>query len=857
MADSVTSSLEETRVWLEARAHRAFRPIPAEVIAEHVLKLTEGGDFAVRRAALEALLRRRNNASTEELVVLLGPPRAVLGRYVIGRKVTRAVRGQKTLTRPYVTTVRGLRPLVGDCTCPDYLKGSLGLCKHLLTAFAEIYASARRVTLGMQQPSPTPQPLDWDPVLPLTGPGDRLLGLRWTSSKTPPSDFDPATLRLETTAWGSPEPRRSLLERLLVHVNPRRKDASAAVRTLLEEERETVLRSLSARRASLRAHPHLDTVKRPLFPYQREGVERFLERGRLLLADDMGLGKTTQAIAACHALFHAQVIRGGLVITPASLKLQWLREWESVSDVPATVVDGSSSERLAIYRKHRRGFLILNYELLLKDFQHVAPLGRQCVVLDEAQRIKNYATKSAVTVKALPAEYRLVLTGTPMENHLEELASLLDWVDDRALQPKWRLTAWHIRYGGEGHTTRLGARNLDTLRERLAPALLRRVRSEVLTQLPRRTDTRVPVAMTPEQRLEHDDLSPSIARLAARAAIRPLTQADFLRLMQLLTTQRMIANGLGQLRFDALWPTLSGKVPSRALRDGLFCPKLEELRNLLESLVLEQGRKVVVFSQWRRMLCLAHWATSDLLAQADKTARFFTGTENARTRSANVVEFHDDPRVGVLFLSDAGGVGLNLQRAASACINLELPWNPAVLEQRIGRIYRLGQKRPIDVYNLISEPSIESRIAGIVGTKQALFKGLFDGTTNELNFTEGSGFIAEVRRLLDVTVPTAPTLPSESLATEEELEAEIDMRPLESVDGSAVREQTSSLPPPAVLLDQQAVAQLLSRLDVRRDDTGRLTVSAPPEVANTLATMLESMVQLLRAGSEGQGNGEG
>ena len=135
---------------------------------------------------------------------------------------------------------------------------------------------------------------------------------------------------------------------------------------------------------------------------------------------------------------------------------------------------------------------------------------------------------------------------------------------------------------------------------------------------------------------------------------------------------------------------------------GLSAPKLLELRQLVRQLVLDQGRKVVIFSQWRRMLHLAHWAVRDLLAEQGLRAGFFTGAEGQKRRTQNIVEFHDDPDFRILFASDAGGVGLNLQRAANCVINLELPWNPAVLEQRIGRIYRLGQKQPIDVYNLVA-----------------------------------------------------------------------------------------------------------------------------------------------------------
>ena len=470
--------------------------------------------------------------------------------------------------------------------------------------------------------------------------------------------------------------------------------------------------------------------------------------GRLLLADDMGLGKTAQAIACCDILRHSGRVRRGLIIAPASLKPQWAREWAVFSDLPIQVVDGTPEERQAAYAERKEGFLIINYEQLLRDLEIVRRWDPDLVVLDEAQRIKNWATKTALSVKGLTPRYRLVLTGTPMENRIDELASIVEWVDDMALEPKWRLASLHaIR--ADGRREVVGARNLDTIRDRLRHCMVRRVRQDVLDQLPSRTDTRVPVEMTEAQMAAHDALNQPIAQLVQRSLKRPLTQAEFLRLMSLLTTQRIISNGLAQLQFEDLWPTIRGRRPEESVLQGLSAPKLLELRQLVRQIVLEQGRKVVVFSQWRRMLTLAHWAVSDLLGDNGLRAGFFTGAEGQRRRTQNIVEFHDDPDFRILFTSDAGGVGLNLQRAANCVINLELPWNPAVLEQRIGRIYRLGQKLPIDVYNLVCEQGIESRIAALVGSKQAFFKGLFDGESDSVQFEQSSSFLAKVQKLYE------------------------------------------------------------------------------------------------------------
>jgi superfamily II DNA or RNA helicase len=686
------------------------------------------------------------------------------------------------------------------------LRSGLGLCKHLLVIIDDVFRTARRLARAVREsrsladPSARVPRLVWNPEIPLKGEIDRLSGLRLQMpgrraepahpghglsasaarsmagrstvnspaagpSVDPPLAAGPsaglmARVRSAFAADGidpsvrvDPERRYELLLLLRAVLGSRSRaalDASPSARALVLEELERADRRLRNAHTAPKAIGQIHSLKRRLYPYQREGVERFLFAGRLLLADDMGLGKTTEAIAACHALFESGLVAKGLVIAPASLKAQWLREWQDTTFVPAAVVDGAAEDRARQYRELRSGFLIINYEQLLRDAGAIHALRPEMVVVDEAQRIKNYATKSAVFVKALDPEYRLVLTGTPMENRLEELASILDWIDDVALAPKWRLVPWHTILQGDGSAGgQAGARNLDTMRLRLRSCLLRRVRREVLDQLPARTDTRVPVEITSQQASEHDELTAPIARLVKIGQRRPLLQPEFLKLMQLLMRQRIIANGLGQLRFEEIWPAYSRARPDDALLDGLFAPKLTELRRLVADLVITQGRKVVIFSQWRRMLRLAEWSLRDVLGDAGLRAVFFTGAEKQSQRARSVVDFHDDPRACVMLLSDAGGVGLNLQKAANACINLELPWNPAVLEQRVGRIHRIGQKRPIDVYNLVTESSIEARIAGLIGVKQALFSGLFDGAKDEIRFDAAASFLTRVERMID------------------------------------------------------------------------------------------------------------
>jgi superfamily II DNA/RNA helicase len=274
---------------------------------------------------------------------------------------------------------------------------------------------------------------------------------------------------------------------------------------------------------------------------------------------------------------------------------------------------------------------------------------------------------------------------------------------------------------------------------------------------------------------------------------------------------------------------------------------------------------------------------SDLLDENGLRAGFFTGAEGQRRRTQNIVEFHDDPNFRILFTSDAGGVGLNLQRAANCVVNIELPWNPAVLEQRIGRIYRLGQKLPIDVYNLVCEQGIESRIAALVGSKQAFFKGLFDGESDSVQFEQASNFLAKVQKLYDPEAldrvaaagdvadhdpdPTDADIDGETADPFDDLieaaDESHDQPPAAKTNGElgavapavpfgpdispAAVHDRSTASALAALPAEREVREFFSQLQVRRTPTGNVLIEAPPEAASTLGALFEGMAALLQS----------
>jgi Helicase conserved C-terminal domain len=278
---------------------------------------------------------------------------------------------------------------------------------------------------------------------------------------------------------------------------------------------------------------------------------------------------------------------------------------------------------------------------------------------------------------------------------------------------------------------------------------------------------------------------------------------------------------MAQVQFAQEWPRCQAQTATPQLLESLFAPKLLALRGLVEQVVVDQRRKAVVFSQWRNMVRLSEWAVRDLLAAAGLRAVFFTGAESAKLRERAIVEFHDDPSAAVMFLTDAGGVGLNLQRAASCCINLELPWNPAVLEQRIGRIYRLGQQLPIDVYNLVSEDCLESRIAALVERKRAVFSGLFDGVSDEVVFEGQTSFLEGVKKLVEPVVVPLPVVE----------DAEVP-----EVASNAVQEAPVA-----------SGSSMLEGLSIEKLEDGSLRIEAAPQLAAPLAALFEQLAHGLRS----------
>jgi SNF2 family DNA or RNA helicase len=290
---------------------------------------------------------------------------------------------------------------------------------------------------------------------------------------------------------------------------------------------------------------------------------------------------------------------------------------------------------------------------------------------------------------------------------------------------------------------------LDVLRHRLGGFFLRRERRDVLDELPPRTDNTFWTGMTSVQRRPYRrHASLLTALLSRKEALRP---TEIRTLYRALTSMRILCNAHALYAWDG-----SGSALARSAADApadlrlLHSPKLEEFARVLDDLLDESAEKIVVFSQWERMLRLARYAARDALARRGLNAQIFHGGLDTRARGRMLDAFRADPTFRVLFSTDAGGLGLNLQDAASIVVNLEVPWNPSVLEQRVGRVHRMGQRRSVQVLHFVTRDALEERVRQVVEDKRALFDGLLvdEADSVVLSAAARTTFVARIRRLL-------------------------------------------------------------------------------------------------------------
>lgn len=466
-----------------------------------------------------------------------------------------------------------------------------------------------------------------------------------------------------------------------------------------------------------------------LYPYQRAGAEFLRLRRNALLADSPGLGKTLQVIRAVNGDGKNGKIdltsitwkrKGVLVLCPASLKYSWKQELEKwAPHDTVAVVDGDKHDRKVAWSAAAK-WTIANYELLLHDYEQVSAEDWHVIVADEAQRISNPKAKSVGALKSLSSYKRIALTGTPISNAPDELWSIVDWLEPGFLGP---FTVFLEQYTTVDHFGNvIGFRNLDALRAITAKLILRRTKEEVLTELPPKTIVTVPVKLHDWERHAYtkvrDELAADIRHLLGDG-VDPKTLAllpvKMLRLKQATDSLKLLGDWEHGAKFEALMDVVLPAVAA--------------------------GEQVIVFTQFATM---ANHIVAALRERQVATGAV-VGDMSALERAADVQAFQEG-RYKAMVMTEAGAYGLNLQ-AASVIVHYDLPWSVAKLEQREGRAHRLGQTKPVTVYELIASGTIDEYVSKTLRKKHRVANEVL-GDADRL---EAAGIgIEEIKEILRI-----------------------------------------------------------------------------------------------------------
>jgi hypothetical protein len=627
--------------------------------------------------------------------------------------------------QPYRVEMRSLGQRVNSCGCADFQVNGLGTCKHIEAVLHK---------LGKQKPKVPPQGTMVDIYLNACSKQVEVLfpqGMKPTRRiRQVVSSFFDEKHRLR----GDPVQSMQALQQQLAHETPQVQH-QLRMSAYLEEWLQH-LRLVAERRQKRRyfeqdlrqGRESLDVVKKPLYPYQQEGMMHLAFTGRALLADEMGLGKTVQAIAASELLNRLDPLQKVLVISSASLKSEWLEQIGTFSHRQALVIEGGRKKRHKLYQQPAF-FFLANYEQILYDHDFInGEFKPDLIILDEAQRIKNWQSKTANAVKRLQSPYAFVLTGTPLENRIDEIYSIVQFLDPAIFGSLFRFNRDYHLLDEKGQA--VGYKNLDQLHERLRPIMLRRRKQDVEGELPQRSVNNYFVSMTEEQQSLYAESEQTVSRLGAQAKKRPLTKKERDILMLSLGCMRMACD--------------SAFVLDQKTRSA---PKLDELERLLEELLLEPDCKIILFSEWERMLRLLE----ERLTRTKIGYAWHTGSITQKKRREEINRFKNDADCRLFLATDSASTGLNLQ-IARVVINLDLPWNPAKLEQRIARAWRKHQKHPVAVINLVTEHSIEHRMLDVLRHKTDLAEAVIDGqiktTDMKISAKSQGSFMQQLDELL-------------------------------------------------------------------------------------------------------------
>ena len=450
------------------------------------------------------------------------------------------------------------------------------------------------------------------------------------------------------------------------------------------------------------------TLKAELRDYQTDGyqwIARMTGWGAgVCLADDMGLGKTVQTIAF---MLHTASQGPALVATPASVVLNWQRELQRFAPSLHVEVFNTTTDRKALVEQAAAGDVILTtYGLFVTEDEVLCGKQWNTVCLDEAHVIKNRQTKTSAVVMKLQATHRIILTGTPVQNHLGELWNLFQFANPGLLGSHEQFRQKYI-VPIEQQDNKERSRQLKRI---VSPFMLRRTKQEVIEELPDKTEINIPIELSDDELAVYEVIRRRAKQLLederSSSGVSVNTLAEITRLRQAACSAELVEkNWKGE------------------------CSKLTALSDLLQEIV-DGGNAVLVFSQFTSFLAMVR-------QQLDKQKQpylYLDGSVPVRQRDQLVQQFqHGDCPVFLISLK-AGGLGLNLT-GANYVIHLDPWWNPAIEQQATDRAYRIGQRQNVTVYHLISQHTIEEKILRLHQTKRNLADAMLEGTNESHKLT--------------------------------------------------------------------------------------------------------------------------
>ena len=643
----------------------------------------------------------------------------------------------------YKITFYNFKKEHGYCSCPDYASNKLGTCKHLMYAFKYV-KSINRTNKNYNHSYPFVEiflhplkdyKISWFYSGEINDNNIKQLLFKYFGNETTLQDD-------------------KVLD-FLGFINESKEFKQIMIRPGVEDVIEKAYNKEMLDEIKQNTSINFSPLKLDLFDYQKEGIEFATFREGAIIADEMGLGKTIQAIGTAIAKKEIFGFERTLIVCPASIKEQWKNEIEKFTNEKATVVEGIPEEREKIYENCDDYFLIVNYETVLRDKKAINKFNTDFIILDEAQRIKNYDTQTSASIKGLKKKHSLIITGTPIENKLIDLYSIVAFLDTSFLAPLWEFSYQHCFFDVKQKNKITGYYNLQGLKERLSSILIRREKKDVIKQLPNISHLDIPIEMHPEQRDYHTSYARGLAKILSKRFITPY---DMQLIMMYLSKMRMVCDSTYLVDFETN-----------------HSPKMQELKYILfEKLdVKNNNRKIIIFSEWKRM--------NNIIAKMLRNNNIgfveLNGSVPVKKRGNLIKEFEENESCKVFISTEAGGSGLNLQ-VADTVINFELPWNPAKKNQRIGRIDRIGQKnKNLTVISFITKNSIEERIAGGLVLKQNLFEGVLshDSVTEMVDFSEKgkSQFLQQLKEAITDIEETPTEITEEIEETKNKIQEEI------------------------------------------------------------------------------------